>query len=231
VAELDRQSGILPSRQAKLLRRDKSSNNAYGGHCATIAPTRPDDDGGASRFFPVFHPFGYFGKAKSANQRGGVENKHPTVKNIDLMRWLVRLITPPGGLVVDAFAGSGTTGVAALLEGCRFAAAEADADSYETARARLAAAELGETVIRGTSTRTAEPHPQPARRKPQTEMTEQVFDPQLRLPGAVEWVAVVFVSDEDDQRKARRALSGIGATDDEALLNLRTRIQEGSDEG
>ena len=50
------------------------------------------------------------------------------------------------------------------------------------------------------------------------------------LSGAVEWVAVVFVSDEDDQRKARRALSGVGATDDEALLNLRTRIQEGSDE-
>ena len=182
-AELDRQSGILPSRQAKLLRRDKSSNNAY--------------DGGASRFFPCFHPFGYYGKAKSANQRGGKENAHPTVKNVDLMRWLVRLITPPGGLVVDAFAGSGTTGVAALLEGCRFAAAEADADSYETARARLAAAELGETVIRGTSTRTAEPHPQPARRKPQTEMTEQVFDPQLRLPGAVEETLLAFAADLD----------------------------------
>ena len=144
VAELDRQSGILPSRQAKLLRRDKSSNNAYGGHCATIAPTRPDDDGGASRFFPCFHPFGYYGKAKSANQRGGKENRHPTVKNIDLMRWLVRLVTPRGGLVLDAFGGSGTTGVAAILEGCRFIAAEADADSIETARARLALAERGE---------------------------------------------------------------------------------------
>ena len=144
VAELDRQSGILPSRQAKLLRRDKSSNNAYGGHCATIAPTRPDDDGGASRFFPCFHPFGYYGKAKTASQRGGKENRHPTVKNVELMRWLVRLVTPRGGLVLDAFGGSGTTGVAAILEGCRFIAAEADADSVETARARLALAERGE---------------------------------------------------------------------------------------
>ena len=55
------------------------------------------------------------GKAKSSNQRGGRENRHPTVKNVDLMRWLVRLITPRGGLVLDAFGGSGTTGVAALF--------------------------------------------------------------------------------------------------------------------
>ena len=184
VHALDEQSGARKSGQPTS-GSAPVTKSAYGSGVARSL-VGYTDEGGASRFFPVFHPFGYFGKAKSANQRGGVENKHPTVKNIDLMRWLVRLITPPGGLVVDAFAGSGTTGVAALLEGCRFAAAEADADSYETARARLAAAELGETVIRGTSTRTAEPHPQPARRKPQTEMTEQVFDPQLRLPGTQE---------------------------------------------
>ena len=44
-------------------------------------------------------------------------NVHPTVKPIDLMRWLVRLVTPPGGLVLDPFTGSGTTGCAAMLEG------------------------------------------------------------------------------------------------------------------
>ena len=183
VAALDAQSGLTRSSPHA---RQSEGTQGYGASGRPFVSAGHDNEGGASRFFPVFHPFGYFGKAKSKSQRGGQENKHPTVKNIDLMRWLVRLITPPGGLVVDAFAGSGTTGVAALLEGCRFAAAEADADSYETARARLAAAELGETVIRGTSTRTAEPHPQPARRKPQTEMTEQVFDPQLRLSGTQE---------------------------------------------
>lgn len=117
-----------------------------------------EGEGGASRFFPVFHPFGYFGKAKSKSQRGG-ENKHPTVKHVDLMRWLVRLITPRNGLVLDAFAGSGTTGVAALLEGMRFAGAEQDAGSHATACKRLAAAEIGETVVR-----TAEPEPKPAGR-------------------------------------------------------------------
>ena len=110
------------------------------------------DSGGASRFFPVFHPFGYFGKAKSANQRGGRENRHPTVKNIELMRWLVRLITPRGGVVLDAFGGSGTTGVAALLEGCSFVAAEADSESHAFACKRLAAVERGETIVRSETT-------------------------------------------------------------------------------
>jgi len=186
VRGLDEQSGVLRSGDSSIVRRSGGQGHAYGSKYKQDQSYRGPDEGGASRFFPCFHPFGYYGKAKSKSQRGGQENKHPTVKNIELMRWLVRLITPPGGLVVDAFAGSGTTGVAALLEGCRFAAAEADADSYETARARLAAAELGETVIRGTSTRTAEPHPQPARRDPQTETTEQVVELQLRLPGTQE---------------------------------------------
>jgi len=111
-----------------------------------------NDEGGASRFFPVFHPFGYFGKAKSTSQRGGKENRHPTVKNVDLMRWLVRLITPRGGVVLDAFGGSGTTGVAALLEGCSFVAAEADSESHAFACKRLAAAERGETIVRSETT-------------------------------------------------------------------------------
>jgi site-specific DNA-methyltransferase (adenine-specific) len=116
------------------------------------------DEGGASRFFPVFHPFGYFGKAKSKSQRGG-ENRHPTVKHLDLMRWLVRLVTPRGGLVLDAFGGSGTTGCAALLEGMRFAGAEQDAEHHALACKRLAAAEVG-----GTAVRTVEPAPKPAGR-------------------------------------------------------------------
>lgn len=50
------------------------------------------------------------------------------------------------------------------------------------------------------------------------------------LSGAIEWVAVVYVSDTDDQRKTRHALTGVGATDDEALEALRAKIQERSDE-
>lgn len=51
-----------------------------------------------------------------AGRGGGVRNDHPTVKPIDLMRWLVRLGTPPGGLVLDPYVGSGTTGIATMME-------------------------------------------------------------------------------------------------------------------
>jgi site-specific DNA-methyltransferase (adenine-specific) len=51
-------------------------------------------------------------------------NLHPTVKPIDLMRWLVRLVVPSGGVVLDPFAGSGSTGIAAVLEGRQFVGIE-----------------------------------------------------------------------------------------------------------
>jgi hypothetical protein len=75
-----------------------------------------------------------------AGRTGGGRNHHPTVKPTALMRYLVRLITPPGGLVLDPFMGSGSTGKAALLEGCRFLGIEREADYCAIARARLAAA-------------------------------------------------------------------------------------------
>lgn len=66
-------------------------------------------------------------------------NFHPTVKPTDLMRWLCRLVTPAGGLILDPFAGSGSTGVAALSEGFRFVGIEIDPDYVEIARRRCAA--------------------------------------------------------------------------------------------
>jgi DNA modification methylase len=67
------------------------------------------DEGSAARFF-------YSAKADSDDRIG---SKHPTVKPVDLMRYLVRLVTPPGGVVLDCFAGTGTTGEAAWREGMR----------------------------------------------------------------------------------------------------------------
>lgn len=67
----------------------------------------------------------------------GSLNNHPTVKPVALMRWLCRLVTPPGGLILDPFAGSGTTGVAALEEGFAFDGIESDGDYIRIARARL----------------------------------------------------------------------------------------------
>ena len=67
-------------------------------------------------------------------------NTHPTVKPVALMRWLCRLVTPPGGIVLDPFTGSGTTGVAAVQEGFRFIGIEREAQYVEIARARIDAA-------------------------------------------------------------------------------------------
>lgn len=72
-----------------------------------------------------------------AGRRGGRRNFHPTVKATPLMRWLVRLITPPGGVVLDMFAGSGSTGVACSAEGFRFIGIELDPAYAEIARARI----------------------------------------------------------------------------------------------
>lgn len=68
-----------------------------------------------------------------------VKNVHPTVKSTDLMAWLVRLVTPPGGVVLDPFAGSGSTLVAAKREGFQFIGIERDAEYVEIARARTLA--------------------------------------------------------------------------------------------
>jgi site-specific DNA-methyltransferase (adenine-specific) len=67
-------------------------------------------------------------------------NIHPTVKPTDLMRYLCRLVTPPGGVVLDPFMGSGSTGKAALLEGFRFIGCEMSPEYFEIAKARIKAA-------------------------------------------------------------------------------------------
>ncbi|WP_083495405.1 DNA-methyltransferase [Tsuneonella troitsensis] len=68
-------------------------------------------------------------------------NNHPTVKPLALMQYLCRLVTPPGGIVLDPFMGSGTTGVAALREGFQFVGIERDPEYFEIACARIAQAQ------------------------------------------------------------------------------------------
>ena len=64
-------------------------------------------------------------------------NHHPTIKPLKLMRWLVKLICPKGGIILDPFLGSGTTGIAARLEGFRFIGIEKELDYMEIARKRI----------------------------------------------------------------------------------------------
>lgn len=68
----------------------------------------------------------------------GQRNEHPTVKPVELMRYLIRLVVPRGGLVLDPFAGSGTTGVAALLEHRNLVLIEADPEYRKLTLARCA---------------------------------------------------------------------------------------------
>jgi len=86
------------------------------------------DDGSAARFFYC---------AKASQRDRGQGNAHPTVKPTDLMRYLCRLVTPPNGIVLDPFMGSGSTGKAARMEGFRFIGIEREASYIEIARSRI----------------------------------------------------------------------------------------------
>ena len=86
------------------------------------------DTGGASRFFYV---------AKASKRERGEGNVHPTVKPVKLMEYLVRLVTPPNGTVLDPFMGSGTTGVAARNLGFGFVGIEQSKEYFEIANRRI----------------------------------------------------------------------------------------------
>jgi site-specific DNA-methyltransferase (adenine-specific) len=75
-----------------------------------------------------------------AGRTSGSRNHHPTVKPTDLMRYLCRLVTPPNGIVLDPFMGSGSTGKAAMLEGFAFVGIEREAEYIDIAKARIQSA-------------------------------------------------------------------------------------------
>ena len=101
----ERKSGAV---RAETQRGSFGKHGVYGkANGSGVGRAYPASEGSAARFF-------YCAKASKADRAG---SKHPTVKPISLMQYLVRLITPPGGTVLDPFAGSGTTGEAARREG------------------------------------------------------------------------------------------------------------------
>jgi site-specific DNA-methyltransferase (adenine-specific) len=101
---------------------------AYGDMGPPLPHMARGDSGSAARFF-------YCSKADSDDRAG---SKHPTVKPVDLMRWLVRLVTPKGGTVLDPFAGTGTTGQAALMEGMKAVLIEQSPEYVADIERRLA---------------------------------------------------------------------------------------------
>lgn len=136
--EVDRQGGWTASaaQDMELPTRPGFSGTTFGDVTAPTASSvrGHDDAGGASRFFPVFR---YEAKAPTAERPVVDGVAHPTVKPLALMRWLVRLLTPPGGVVLDPFMGSGTTVEAALAEGFRVVGVEREPTYMPLVRARV----------------------------------------------------------------------------------------------
>ena len=141
-AELDKQSGVS-------VRRANTSSDGRKQTTATAAmnpgvgrrdPSNShNDSGGASRFFPVFK---YQAKAPKRERPvivrdDGTKIQHPTVKPLALMEWLATLITPPEGVILEPFAGTGTTLQAATNTGHHSIGIEADSDYVQLIRQRL----------------------------------------------------------------------------------------------
>jgi site-specific DNA-methyltransferase (adenine-specific) len=135
-AMLDQQSGVAqPKDQRTAIKGgNKGALGAFAGSSPDAVGTWPADaGGGASRFF-------YTAKAsrQDRNVGGLADNTHPTVKPTDLMRWLIRLVTPPGGIILDPFGGSGSTGLAARAENVRCILIEREPEYLQIIRDRLA---------------------------------------------------------------------------------------------
>ena len=193
VAEMDRQSGDVPSSVYPEYTQDSQIYGAGKGLSPKRGGRGYNDDGGASRFFPTFSwhteevSFIYEPKASRSEREAGLDseiegenglsyktsgyrcrkcgkwkvsgnpctcpepdfepqsfarpnvaNNHPTVKPIALLRWLTRLVTPKGGTVLDPFAGSGSEGCAALIEGFSYIGIEKEPGYADIARKRIA---------------------------------------------------------------------------------------------
>ena len=153
-------SGVMKAGQQRQRSRGRGGYHDGFPNEATVNDTY-GDVGSAARFFycakasRAEREAGLSGEEKPLHWSSGAENpgafqsdgtkktarnNHPTVKPIALMRWLCRLVTPPDGLILDPFCGSGSTGVAASLEGFLFVGIDDDAEFCEIARKRIAAA-------------------------------------------------------------------------------------------
>lgn len=169
---LDEQSGPAGGTTTPVYSRDSGADRTGNTSAAYGAESRPagtehpwyPDSGGASRFFYTSkasrsernervhgeeQPMNWSsgeqspGTFQSPNTHRAANNHHPTVKPIDLMRWLCRLVTPPGGKVLDCFAGSGSTLVAALYEGFDAVGIEQQPEYVRIARQRIDGAQMG----------------------------------------------------------------------------------------
>lgn len=124
-------------RHNKSTKKNQHGNTCYGKYkdVFEVGERGYDDTGSAARFF-------YCAKASRSERTcgGKVDNNHPTVKPLELLKYLCRLTaTPMGGVVLDPFMGSGSVGIAALIEGRRFVGIDITSEYVEIARQRIEA--------------------------------------------------------------------------------------------
>ena len=127
----DEVTGLFPETKSgggNKSRKQPTTGERFGGYGVPSEDVRDVDQGSAARFF-------YTAKADKSDRGHG--NNHPTVKPQALMRYLVRLVCQPGGVVLDPFGGSGTTAAAARLEQCRSILCELSAEYCDIAVERL----------------------------------------------------------------------------------------------
>jgi site-specific DNA-methyltransferase (adenine-specific) len=130
--------GLFPAEARSSCGGGKAAN-AKAGYSGGF---RPDHDSSANQYFDTGSAARFFYTAKATRaERQGVT--HPTVKPLDLMAYLCRLVTPPGGIVLDPFMGSGTTIKAALSEGFNAIGIERDPAYFAMAQHRMDGAQLG----------------------------------------------------------------------------------------
>ena len=146
VSDADREESTAKNQHADFGTKPLTNNNVYGDN-SMIQPTNYNPTGRwpanfihdgseeATDLLKDSARFFYCAKASKADR--GENNHHPTVKPTDLMRYLCRLVTPPNGVVLDPFMGSGSTGKAAALEGFGFIGIEREAEYVAIAQARI----------------------------------------------------------------------------------------------
>jgi site-specific DNA-methyltransferase (adenine-specific) len=128
---LDEQSGILKSGALKPYQENHRNASSYKmNRYKTFV--QPANEGGASRFFYC---------AKASKKERGEGNNHPTAKPVSLIKYLVTLVTPPDGVCLDPFMGSGTTGVACINTNRNFIGIELDDKYFEIAKQRISEAQ------------------------------------------------------------------------------------------
>jgi site-specific DNA-methyltransferase (adenine-specific) len=129
---LDEQSGVSKSTGSTRKKENEYEGTSYKGKNELGKSSNPyaGQSGGASRFF-------YVAKVSKTERNMSGTCSHPTLKPINLMTYLCRLITPVGGIILDPFMGSGSTGISACLEGFRFVGMELDEDYFKIAEARV----------------------------------------------------------------------------------------------